>query len=52
MEGRWVRGEKDISHVENLRVSFMYCIVDNRIRLLFIGSREKCHIILVHLLDC
>ena len=32
----------DISYIKNLRVSFIYCIVDNRIRLLSMGSREKC----------
>ena len=34
-------GEKKISYVKNLRVSFIYFIVDNRIRLLSIESREK-----------
>ena len=33
--------EKCMSYINNLRVSFIYCIVDNRIRLLSTGSRKK-----------
>ena len=45
MGGGWQKGnegKKGVSYVKNVRVSFTYCIVANKIRLMSIWSREKC----------